>query len=245
LNLKTSGNTVLITGGGTGIGFALAQEFISRGNGVVICGRRIQRLQSAKKQLPGLQTRVCDVSKAASRKSLLEWLASSFPALNILVNNAGIQRAIDFRTGRNLPQVDAELSTNLAGPIHLSASLIPHLRKQKRSAIVNISSGLAFTPLAAVPVYCATKAAIHAFTLSLRHQLRNTSVRVFEAAPPIVRTELSGRRSRPEGDFVMSAHEVARGILEALENDTYEVALGAATHLRQQREAMFAALNES
>jgi len=150
-----------------------------------------------------LQTRVCDVSKAASRKSLLEWLASGFPALNILVNNAGIQCAIDFRTGRNLPQVDAELSTNLAGPIHLSALLIPLLRKQKHSAIVNISSGLAFTPLAAVPVYCATKAAIHAFTLSLRHQLRNTSVRVFEAAPPIVRTELAGRRSRPEGDFVM------------------------------------------
>ena len=94
-------------------------------------------------------------------------------------------------------------------------------------------------------VYCATKAAIHAFTLSLRHQLRNTSVRVFEAAPPIVRTELAGRRSRPEGDFVMSAPQAARGILEALENDTYEVALGAAAHLRQQREAMFAAINES
>src|SRR5262249_10293968 len=199
-NLKTSGNTVLITGGGTGIGFALAQEFMSRGNGVVICGRRIKRLQSAKKQLPGLQTRVCDVSKAASRKSLVEWLASSFPALNILVNNAGIQCAIDFRTGRNLPQVDAELFTNLAGPIHFSALLILHLLKQKGSAIVNISSGLAFPPLAAVPVYCATKAAIHAFTLSLRHQLRNTGVRVFEAAPPIVRTELAGRRSRPEGD---------------------------------------------
>src|SRR5947208_7770982 len=103
--------------------------------GVQTCALPIfQRLQSAKKQLPGLQTRVCDVSKAASRKSLVEWLASGFPALNILVNNAGIQRAIDFRTGRNLPQVDAELSTNLAGPIHLSASLIPHLRKQKRSA---------------------------------------------------------------------------------------------------------------
>ena len=108
--MKTSGNTVLITGGGTGIGFALAQEFIRRGNGVVICGRRIQRLQSAKKHLPGLQARVCDVSKAASRKSLVEWLTSGFPGLNILVNNAGIQCAIDFRTGRNLPQVDAELS---------------------------------------------------------------------------------------------------------------------------------------
>jgi uncharacterized oxidoreductase len=161
-----------------------------------------------------------------------------------LVNNAGIQHAIDFRSVRDLAQIDAELATNLAGPIHLSALLISHLRRQKSSAIVNISSGLAFTPLAAVPVYCATKAAIHAFSLSLRHQLRKTRVRVFEVAPPIVATELAGRRHRPdEGDLVMSAQAVARGIIQALETDAYEVALGAAAGLREQREAMFSVIN--
>jgi len=241
--LNTSGNTVLITGGGTGIGFALAEALVSRGNDVVICGRRVEKLRAAKKLLPRLHFRVCDVSKPASRNSLVNWIKSRFPSLNVLVNNAGIQRAIDFRSIRDLSQIDEELATNLAGPIHLSALLIPHFRKQS-SAIVNISSGLAFTPLAAVPVYCATKSAIHAFSLSLRHQLRKTRVRVFEVAPPIVATELAGRRDRPdEGDFVMTAEAVAHGIVQALESDTYEVALGAAAGLRERRDAMFATIN--
>src|SRR5262249_20053213 len=155
----------------------------------------------------------------------VHWIKSQFPLLNVLINNAGIQRAVDFRGAPDLLQVDAELATNLAAPIHLTALLIPLLKKQKQSAILNISSGLAFTPLAAVPVYCATKAAIHSFSLSLRHQLRNTRVRVFEVAPPIVATGLAGRRHRPdERNFVMSAEGVARGVLEALEHDTYEVA---------------------
>jgi len=244
--LETSGNTVLITGGGTGIGFALAEALVNRGNDVVICGRRLETLRAAKRRLPAVHIRVCDVSKRVSRESLIKWVTSRFKSLNILVNNAGIQRTVDFRKGgRDLPQADAELATNLAGPIHLSALLIPHLRKQKRSAILNISSGLAFTPLAVVPVYCATKAAIHAFSLSLRHQLRDTTVRVFEVAPPIVATQLAGRRDRPEeGGLTMSAQEVAAGILEALEHNTHEVALGAAANLREQRDAMFAVINE-
>lgn len=244
--METSGNTVLITGGGTGIGLALAEALVHRRNDVVICGRRLEKLRAAKKQLPAVHIRVCDVSKRASRESLVTWVTSRFTSLNMLVNNAGIQRTVDFRKGgRDLPQADAELATNLAGPIHLSALLIPHLRKQKRSAILNISSGLAFTPLAVVPVYCATKAAIHAFSLSLRHQLRDTTVRVFEVAPPIVATQLAGRRERPdEGEFTMSVQGVAEGILEALEHDTHEVALGTAANLHEKRDAMFAVIND-
>lgn len=242
--MKTSGNTALITGGGTGIGFALAEALILQGNNVVICGRRLEKLRAAKKKFPALHIRVCDVSKAASRVSLARWLRSRFPSLNLLVNNAGVQRVVDFRKGkRDLEKAHEELATNLAAPIHLTVLLIPQLRNKRQSAIVNVSSGLAFTPLAAVPVYCATEAALHSFSLSLRHQLRNTSVRVFEIAPPIVSTELAGRRQRPDDvAFTTSPQQVAAGILEALKNETY---LGAAARLREEREAMFEAIKDT
>jgi len=244
--LKTSGNTVLITGGGTGIGLALAEQLVRHDNEVIICGRRRQRLLAAKKRIPELHTRVCDVSRPASRRTLVQWVTSEFKHLNILVNNAGIQRTVDFRKGaRDLSDADDEVATNLLAPIHLSALLIPHLRRRKSAAIVNISSGLAFTPLAAVPAYCATKAAIHSLSLTLRFQLRETPVRVYEVAPPIVATELSGRRQRLEDDeHILSADDVARDIIDALARDAYEVALGPAAGLRKQREALFDIIND-
>lgn len=244
--MKTSGNTVFITGGGSGIGLALAERLLNHGNKVIICGRRRDRLQAAKKRLPGLHIRVCDISRPRSRRALVTWLISEFKDLNVLVNNAGIQRPVDFLRGRqHLPDADREVATNLAAPIHLSALLIPRLRRKKAAAIVNISSGLAFTPLAAVPVYCATKAAIHTLSLCLRHQLHDTSVRVFEVAPPMVATGLSGTRPRPdEGEYIMSPQTVAARILDALKRDRYEVALGAASHLRARREGLFAAINQ-
>lgn len=244
--MRTTGNTVLITGGGTGIGLALAERLVQRDNQVIICGRRRQRLLAAKKRIHQLNIRVCDVSRPASRRALVQWITSEFDHLNILVNNAGIQRTVDFQRGtRDLLDADEEIATNLVAPIHLSALLIPHLRRQKHAAIVNISSGLAFTPLAVVPVYCATKSAIHSLSLTLRFQLRDTPVRVFEVAPPIVPTGLSGSRHRPEDDeHSMSPDDVARGIVDALENDRYEVALGPAAGLYKQREALFATINE-
>ena len=243
--MKTSGNTVLITGGGTGIGLALAEELIRRGNEVIICGRHRERLKAAKKRLSDIHVRVCDISVARSRRTLVDWLVSEFRPVNLLVNNAGIQRSLDFLRGsRDLADADKEIATNLTAPIHLSALLVPHLMHKKEAAIVNISSGLAFTPLAAVPVYCATKAAIHSFSLCLRHQLRDTSVRIFEIAPPMVATGLSGNRRRPEDNaYTMSAEAVAVGILDALERNEYEVALGAAGNLHAQREALFSTMN--
>jgi uncharacterized oxidoreductase len=244
--MKGSGNTILITGGATGIGLALAEALLRSDNEVLICGRRRQKLQAARKKLPDLHVRVCDVTKSRSRFAVVEWATNRFESLNVLVNNAGIQRSVDFTRGqKDIPQAEAEVAVNLTAPIQLSALLIPHLRRQKQAAIVNISSGLAFTPLAAVPVYCATKAAIHSLSLSMRYQLRNTPIRVFEIAPPIVATELAGRRRRSEDPgSSMSAEEVARGILAALERDSYEVALGAAAHLYRERDTMFAALNQ-
>jgi uncharacterized oxidoreductase len=243
--MKTSGNTVLITGGGSGIGLATAKAFLRRGNEVIICGRRRVQLQEAKRHHPELHVRVCDVSRPASRRALVGWLTSELKALNLLVNNAGIQRPVDFLRGaRDLVKADEEIATNLIAPLHLSTLLIPHLRRKQEAAIVNISSGLAFTPLAVVPVYCATKAAIHSLSLTLRYQLRETSVRVFEIAPPMVATELSGNRRRPEGgEAPLSTEAVAAGILDALEQDNYEVALGPAANLHRMREALFPAIN--
>ena len=243
--MKISGNTVLITGGGSGIGLALAEALIDLRNQVILCGRNRERLRAAKKRLPEIYVRVCDVSVSRSRPALVEWLVSGFKDFNLLVNNAGIQRSVDFLKGpRDLAEADEEIATNLTAPIHLSALLIPHLRRKKEAAIVNISSGLAFTPLAAVPVYCATKAAVHSLSLCLRHQLRDTSVRVFEIAPPMVSTGLAGKRKRPEETgYTMSAKAVAIGILDALERNVDEVALGAAANLRAQRETLFNAIN--
>ena len=243
--MKTSGNTVLITGGGSGIGLALTEALVRSGNRVVICGRRRERLKAVQAQMPSVNFRVCDVSKERSRQALVDWLLSEFRPLNVLINNAGIQRQVNFLKGtKDLREADNEVATNLMAPIHLSAQLISHLRRKKEAAIVNISSGLAFTPLALVPVYCATKAAIHSWSLSLRHQLRNTSVRVFEVAPPMVATDLSGERNRPEaGEYVMSAEAVADDILKAVGQNQYEVALGAAANLLAEREAMFSAIN--
>jgi uncharacterized oxidoreductase len=243
--MRVSGNTVLITGGGSGIGLALAEEFGRRGNEVILCGRRLERLRAARERVPQAHIRVCDLSRASSRKALAGWLLSQFEGLNVLVNNAGIQRMVDFQRGEpDLADLNEEVATNLIAPVHLSTLLIPHLKRQKLAAIVNVSSGLAFTPLAVVPVYCATKAAIHSISLTMRYQLRETSVRVFEVAPPTVATALSGSRRRPAEDAEsMSPGEAAAGILEALEKDEYEAALGRAAGLHKQREALFEAIN--
>ena len=157
--MKTSGNTILITGGATGIGFALAEAFVKAGNKVLICGRRKARLEEAKEKLPQIQVRQCDLSRKEDRESLCNWVRDNYKDLNVLVNNAGIQRAIDLRKGTaELFGGEDEVQINLAAPIHLSAYFAPLLLKKKEAAIVNVSSGLGFVPIAAMPVYCATKA---------------------------------------------------------------------------------------
>jgi len=233
--VKVSGNTVLITGGATGIGLALAEAFSKKGNEVIICGRRKNKLLEAQKKLPKLHIKVCDISKDRNRKALFDWATSNFTNLNILVNNAGIQREIDLTQGiADLESGEDEIGVNLEAPIYLSALFIPHLIKQEESAIVNISSGLAFVPIAAMPVYCATKAAIHSFSLSLRHQLDVTKVKVYEVVPPIVDTELDkgARGQRGQDNRGIKPEEVAAATIKGVENDDFEIVIGMAQNLR-------------
>jgi uncharacterized oxidoreductase len=233
--MKISGNTVLITGGATGIGFSLADAFVNAGNEVIICGRREQKLEEAKAKIPQIHTKVCDLQQKRERESLCDWVSSNFKNINVLVNNAGVQKMIDFKKGtQDLVSDEDEIEINLKAYIYLSADFIPLFLKQKEAAIVNISSGLAFVPLAVVPVYCATKAAVHSFSISLRHQLKDSSIKVFEIMPPIVDTELDkGAREEREQEYRgIQPVEVAKVTLSALENNEYEVAIGMAQYLR-------------
>lgn len=191
--MKMTGNTILITGGGSGIGRGLAEAFHNLGNEVIIAGRRKEVLESTATANPGMKFVVADVDSPNAVKVFAEKIAADFPALNVLLNNAGIMRPEDFAADIvDVSTAEAEITTNILGPIRLTAALLPLLKKQKESAVLMVTSGLAFTPLAGAPTYCATKAAMHSFSQSLRYQLRETSVQVLELAPPYVQTELGG-----------------------------------------------------
>jgi len=234
--MNTSGNTILITGGSSGIGFGLAEAFINAGNKVLICGRRQAKLDDARERLPQVHVRQCDVSRREDCESLFRWVRIEHPDLNILVNNAGVSRFIDFKKGvEALNRGDGEIAINFAAPVYLSALFVPMLLAKKEAAIVNISSGLGFIPMAAAPLYSATKAGLHAFSLALRQQLKDTSIKVFEIMPPIVDTDL-GKDSidPPPHPFKgIPSSEFAQEALRALRNDEYEAASGEARKLME------------
>jgi uncharacterized oxidoreductase len=234
--MKISGNTILITGGATGIGLSLAEAFVELGNDIIVCGRRECKLQEAKKILPQIHAIRCDISKEEERKSLFDWTKSNFENINILINNAGIQRRIDLKKGTmELFDAEDEIEINLRACVNLSAYFIPLFTKRKEAAIVNVSSGLGFIPLAILPIYSATKAAIHSFTISLRHQLRDTSIKVFELIPPIVDTELDrgDRERRGQKDRGIQPKEIAVATIDGLINDKYEITIGMSEVLRK------------
>lgn len=191
--MNMTDNTILITGGASGIGLALAERFLHGGNEVIICGRREEKLQEAKERFPNLHIRVCDVSDKCERQSLAKWVTSEFPDLNVLVNNAGIQQRVNLLdAAADWDYYQQEIAANQEAPIHLSMLLIPQLILKKNATIINITSGLAFTPPAWVPIYGATKAAMHSFTVSLRLQLEKSNINVVEVLPPAVNTDLGG-----------------------------------------------------
>lgn len=230
-SMEITGSTILITGGATGIGFSLAEEFVRLGNTVIVCGRREEKLREAKNNLPQLHTMVCDVSKDEDRKMLFDWITKNFN-LNVLINNAGIQRMLDLRED----VIDDEIDINFKAPVKLSALFIPYfLKSERETAIMNISSGLGFVPMSIMPLYCASKAAIHSYTLSLRHQLKGTNVKVFEVIPPTVDTELDrgAREKRSQAFRGVSPKEVAAEVIKGMENDELEMAIGQSKNFQK------------
>ncbi|PSR55695.1 short-chain dehydrogenase [Adhaeribacter arboris] len=222
--MELSGNTVLITGGASGIGLALAGRFLEAGSTVIVCGRREDKLQEAQQKHPELHTRVCDVAKEADRQDLFNWVTQSFPEVNVLLNNAGIQNRQPL-VGNSQPWSfhQAEIVINLEAPLHLTLLFIPHLQQKAKSYIINVTSGLAFAPLAQAAIYSATKAALHSFTLSLRRQLRDTTVKVLEIVPPAVQTDLGGAGLHT---FGAPLNDFADGIMAGLARGEEEVGYG-------------------
>jgi uncharacterized oxidoreductase len=196
--VNLTGNTVLITGGGSGIGRGLAEELQKLGNQVVIAGRRKRALDETIAANPGMKSMTLDIESPAAIHTFATQLTAEFPKLNVLINNAGIMRAEKLLAQQpDLADAEAIVTTNLLGPIRLTAALMPYLEKQPHSTIVNVSSGLAFLPLALTPTYCATKAALHSYTQSLRYQLRATKIEVVELIPPYVATNLMSGANDP------------------------------------------------
>jgi uncharacterized oxidoreductase len=233
--MQLAGNTIFITGGTSGIGRALAEEFHHRGNQVIISGRREFRLKEMCHRLPGLASYVLDLTSASSIKDVVSQLISDFPALNCVINNAGVQMHLSLAPESPLDdeRLQIEVATNLLGPIRVTAAFLSHLARQRGATLINVSSGLAFVPMARFPVYCATKAAVHSWTMSLRHQLRNSGVKVIELIPPWVATELGGAGKPPStaGRQPMPLDAFIAETMNALATDEDELAIADAKHL--------------
>jgi uncharacterized oxidoreductase len=196
--MKLSGNTILITGGGSGIGRGMAEALHKLGNRVVIAGRRKEVLEEVTAANEGMEWMLLDIEKRSGVVPFAAEAMGKYPTLNVLINNAGVMRAEKLSEPQeDLGDAEAMVATNLLGPIRLTAALMPHLLKQPAATIMNVSSGLAFVPMALTATYCATKAAIHSYTQSLRHQLKATKIEVLELIPPYVATDLMNGRSDP------------------------------------------------
>ncbi|RZJ55863.1 MAG: SDR family NAD(P)-dependent oxidoreductase [Flavobacterium sp.] len=187
--MNLSKNKILITGGASGIGLGLTQRFIEEGNTVIICGRRESVLNEVKAQFPSVITKVSDLSNETDRIALYEWIKENHSDLNVLVNNAGIQNWISVTDANFYESMKSELATNIEAPLHLTSLFI---NLQSLTTVMNVTSGLAFSPFAKVPVYSATKAFFRSFTISLRHLLKAKNIEVVEIIPPALNTDLGG-----------------------------------------------------
>jgi uncharacterized oxidoreductase len=221
--MKITNNTILITGGGSGIGLSLARAFSRHGNTVIVCGRNRVKLEAVQKQEPAIITFVCDIANDQEQRSLINLVIQKYPQLNVLVNNAGIQHNYNFTDGKDhRALIDEETSINFLAHVKLTDQFLPFFMKREVAAIVNTSSALAVVPKQSAPIYCATKAAIHNFTKALRYQLEKTSVKVFEIVPTLVDTEMTKDRGKNK----VSPDFLAAEVLRSIETDKYEIPIG-------------------
>jgi len=223
--MRLSENTILITGGASGIGLALAEAFLFHQNTVIVCGRDKNKLDALKEKHENITTIACDVTDNAQVLRMKEQIADQFPQFNILINNAGIQQPLDFYEEENLlEKIDAEIDTNFRAALHLTTLFMPLFKQTTAAAVINISSLLAIIPKKSAPVYCATKAALHAFSQSLRYQLEHRRIKVFEIIVPMVETAMT--RGRKSGVKRISPQELVAEVIRGLEKDVYEIHAG-------------------
>ena len=239
--MNLSNNKILITGGATGIGFALAERFVRENNTVIICGRRESALKEATGKLPALITRSCDLSIAKEREELFKWIEKEHGDMNVLVNNAGIQQWMGITDDNFFERAKEEIGINIETPLHLTSLF---LKLKSLNVIMNVTSGLSFSPLTKTPVYSATKAFFHSFTLSLRHLLKQKNIEVIELIPPALNTDLGGKGLH---DFAPPVSGFVDAVFEQLKQGKTEVTYGFSEAMikasRDELQQAFARMN--
>jgi uncharacterized oxidoreductase len=226
--MKLSGNTILITGASSGIGLAFANKFVELGNEVIVTGRDQDRLDAVAKANPKLTTIRSDAADLKAIADLSRMMKDKFPKLNVLMNNAGILTYRNLGVEDDPVALTSEIDINLSGPIRLVSALIEQIKANK-GTIINVSSGLVFVPLQAAPIYCATKAAMHSYTITLRQQLEDHGIEVIELMPPAVKTELA---PLPDSVKTITPDELVGMTIKALEKGKLEIHPGQASGLR-------------
>src|ERR1700688_3612155 len=237
--MKLTGNTIFITGGGSGIGRGLAEALHKRGNQVIIAGRRKGHFTEVAGATPGMQWVELDIEDPASIAAIAGRLIAEYPKLNVLINNAGVMHIDDVSAATEEKLLVTPLPTNVMGPIRMTGALIEHLKRQHDAVVINNSSVLGFVPLAMTAVYSATKAALHSYTMSLRYKLKGTPVKVLEIAPPWVQTDLLGSNNEPRA---MPLADFIEETMLVLGTDAEEVLVERAKSVRNNAgpgEAMF------
>jgi uncharacterized oxidoreductase len=239
--MKLTGNKILITGGATGIGLGLTEGFVKENNTVIICGRRESVLKEVSEKFPSVITKTCDLSIDSERESLYDWIMKEHNDLNVLINNAGIQQWMSVTDQNFYQRAKEEITTNVEAPLHL-VSLFLNLNSL--TTIINVTSGLSFAPFAKVPVYCATKAFLHSFTLSLRYLVKSKNIEVIELIPPALNTDLGGKGIH---DFAPPVSSFIDSVFEQLKQGKQEITYGTSDAIskagQEELQKVFARLN--